>query len=218
VSGKIAVITGGEGALAQAIRSQLLGAGWIVHAPGRTELDVRRAADVTDWFARLGAVDLLINNAGIVRDAPLLRMTEADWDEVIDTNLKGAFLCSRAATALMQARGGGHILQIGSFSALRPPAGQAAYAASKAGLIGLTQALAAEWGAANIRVNCVLPGFLETRMTAGLSGEVIKAARSSHTLQRFNTVEAVARLVVELAAQPNLSGQIIQGDSRIRRW
>jgi 3-oxoacyl-[acyl-carrier protein] reductase len=101
---------------------------------------------------------------------------------------------------------------------MRPPAGQAAYAAAKAGLIGLTQSLAAEWGADNIRVNCLLPGFLETKMTAGLAEDVVAKARRSHALGRFNSLEAAARLVVELQAQEHVSGQIIQSDSRNRRW
>jgi 3-oxoacyl-[acyl-carrier protein] reductase len=145
-------------------------------------------------------------------------MTEEAWNDVIDTNLKGAFLCSQAAYRLMRSGGGGHILQIGSFSSMRPPVGQAAYAAAKAGLIGLTQSLAAEWGADNIRVNCLLPGFLETRMTAGLAEDVVASALRSHALGRFNSLEAVGRLVFELQAQEHVSGQILQSDSRNRRW
>ena len=218
MSGKIAVITGGEGALAQAIRARLLEAHWTVLAPGREELDVRRADEVTAWFRKIRSLDLLVNNAGITRDAPVLRMTEEAWNDVIDTNLKGAFLCSQAAYRLMRSGGGGHILQIGSFSSMRPPVGQAAYAAAKAGLIGLTQSLAAEWGADNIRVNCLLPGFLETRMTAGLAEDVVASALRSHALGRFNSLEAVGRLVFELQAQEHVSGQILQSDSRNRRW
>jgi len=215
---KIAVITGGEGDLAQAIQACLLESGWIVHAPGHPELDVRRADQVAAWFARFDAIDLLVNNAGITRDAPFLRLTEADWDEVVDTNLKGAFLCSQAVFPAMQGQGGGHIVQIGSFSAIRPPAGQAAYAAAKAGLMALSQSLAAEWSPENIRVNCVLPGFLETKMTAILSVDVVQAAKSAHSLGRFNTTESVGRFLLDLQDLEHVSGQTFQLDSRPRRW
>ncbi len=218
MSDRVAVITGGEGGLARAITAVLREAGWTVHAPGRQELDVRQPDPVAAWFSSCGPVSLLVNNAGITRDAPFLRLTEADWDEVMDTNLKGAFWCSRAVAAGMIERGRGHIVQVGSFSALRPPPGQAAYAAAKAGLIALTQSLASEWGRANIRVNCVLPGFLETRMTEALSADVVAQAKDAHALGRFNTSADVGRFILELDAQPQVSGQVFQLDSRLRRW
>ena len=213
-----AVITGGAGGLAKAIQSALQQAGWTVCAPPRGELDVRRPEQISAWFAACGPVDLLVNNAGITRDAPFLRLAEADWDEVIDTNLKGAFLCSQAAALGMMERKEGHIVQIGSFSALRPPLGQVAYAAAKAGLMALTQSLAEEWGGDNLRVNCILPGFLETRMTEGLSAAVRSSVRSAHGLGRFNVPDEVGRFLVELHSQGNVSGQIFQLDSRLRRW
>jgi 3-oxoacyl-[acyl-carrier protein] reductase len=218
VSQQTAVITGGAGGLARAICRVLLDRGWKVHAPPREELDVRVPERIDAWFGAVGVVDLLVNNAGVTRDAPFLRLDEADWDEVIDTNLKGAFWCSRAAALGMIERRSGHIVQIGSFSALRPPAGQAAYASAKAGLIGLTQALAQEWGGGNLRVNCILPGFLETRMTSALSTAVVSATRNAHGLKRFNEPSDVGQFIVELHEQGNVSGQVFQLDSRMRRW
>lgn len=209
-----AVITGGSGDLAGAIRVELENSGYEVHCPGRSELDVTRAGTVTSWFRDRGAIDLLINNAGIVRDRPVSRMTVEDWDEVIATNLKGAFLCSQAALKTMSKQRSGHIIQIGSYSGIHPPAGQANYAASKAGLIGLTKSLAKEFGKRNIRVNCVLPGFLETRMTGDLSETAVEAARNRHSLGRFNTTAEAAAFVRFLAGTEHISGQMFQLDSR----
>ncbi len=181
-------------------------------------MDVRSASAVAAFFQGVETVDLLVNNAGNVVDRPFLRMTEEEWDAVVDTHLKGAFLCARAVLPGMLKRRAGHLLQIGSYAARRPGVGQASYAAAKAGLIGLTQSLAAEVGSRGIRVNCVLPGFLETKMTEDLPGDVKEAARGRHALSRFNTPEEVARAILALEASPHTSGQVIQLDSRIVRW
>jgi NAD(P)-dependent dehydrogenase (short-subunit alcohol dehydrogenase family) len=219
---RVAVITGGRGRLGQAMARELERCGEfaIVMAPGRDELDVTRADVVADFFSNIDRIDLLVNNAGIARDRILAQMTEADWDAVIDTNLRGAFLCARAAVKKMfRQSDGGHIVNIGSFSALRPPPGQAAYAAAKAGLIGMTQSLAAEMGERGVRVNCVLPGFLEgTGMTSGLDAETIGQMRDRHLLGRFNTAEDAARFVAFLDTMTAVSGQVFQLDSRLRRW
>lgn len=209
------LITGGHGGLATAIREKFCAAGAEVLAPGREELDVCDSATVRDYFAELEPIDVLVNNAGITRDKLFARVSESDWDAVMQTNLRGAFLCSRAAARVMGERGGGHIVQIGSFSAHHPPLGQAAYAASKAGLEGLTRALAQEWGAKNIRVNCVLPGFLHTRMTDELSEVARSAALERHALGRFNTVEEAARFICFLCSLEHVSGQTFQLDSRV---
>jgi 3-oxoacyl-[acyl-carrier protein] reductase len=161
---------------------------------------------------------VLVNNAGITRDRLLLRMDEACWDEVITTNLASAFHLARAVLPGMLRQGRGHLVQIGSFSALRPPEGQSNYAAAKAALIGLTHSLAAEYGSGNIRANCILPGFLLTKMTAALPAEAIEQARQQHTLGRFNTPPDVARFLECLHHLPHVSGQVFQLDSRIRRW
>lgn len=212
---KIAVITGGHGDLAQGISAALEEASYLVKTPSKIELDVRDATAVADYFASLDRIDLLINNAGITGDGLLARQGPEDWSRVIDTNLKGAHLCSRAAARHMMRMRDGHIINIGSYSAIHPPAGQTAYAAAKAGLIGLTKSTAREFGKRNLRVNCVLPGFLETKMTAPLSGETKAAAKQQHQLGRFNTVTEAAGFICYLASTANISGQIFQLDSRV---
>jgi 3-oxoacyl-[acyl-carrier protein] reductase len=161
-----------------------------------------------------------VNNAGIFRDAPLVKMTDEDFEAVLDVNLKGAFLCTQAALKLMSRQREGHIINIGSYSALSGPAGQANYAAAKAGLIALTQSTAKEYGPRNIRANCLLPGFLETKMTRHLLEDAAwkESLLSQHTLGRLNTPQDAARFILMLHAMPAVSGQVFQLDSRIHRW
>lgn len=215
-----AVITGGEGDLAKSIGVELTRAGFDVLAPGRAELDVTDATSVKAFFASLKQIDLLVNNAGVFRDGTLLKMEEEAFDHVVDVNLKGAFLVSQAAVKLMSKQRQGHIVNVGSYSALSGPAGQANYAAAKAGLIGLTQSLAKEYGARNIRVNCVLPGFIETKMTRHLLMNEAwrEQLLNAHALGRLNTPEDAARFIAFLHSMPNVSGQVFQLDSRVRRW
>lgn len=216
----VAVITGGAGDLALALRPELERQGWDVHGPGRTELDVTDKQSVQSFFGALPRVDLLVHNAGITRDALLANMTAADFSSVLDVHLKGAFLCSQAALRWMARQKRGHIVHIGSFSALSGPAGQTNYAAAKAGLIALTQSTAAEYGARNIRVNCVLPGFLVTKMTRRMLEDEKTRERvlAAHTLGRLNTAADVARFIAFLHTMENVSGQVFQLDSRLRRW
>ncbi|WP_397383964.1 SDR family oxidoreductase [Prosthecobacter sp.] len=215
-----AVITGGAGDLAQVIAAELQSAGYAVLTPGREELDVTSSDSVRRYFASLPGLDLLINNAGVCRDVSLAKMTEAEFDHVIDVNLKGAFLVSQSAVKLMSKQRHGHLVNIGSYSALSGPAGQANYAAAKAGLIGFTQSIAKEYGARNIRANCVLPGFLETKMTRHLLEDAAwrESLMNQHTLGRLNTAQDVARFIVFLHSLENVSGQVFQLDSRVRRW
>jgi 3-oxoacyl-[acyl-carrier protein] reductase len=214
VNGRV-VITGGGGGLARAIHAAFHAAGLDLLAPGRTELDVTDAAAVKDYFRR-HSPELLVCNAGITRDAPLAKLREKDWDEVLAVNLRGAANCAAAALKGMIRARSGHIVFISSYSALHPPAGQAAYAAAKAGLIGLGKSLAKETGPAGIRVNVVLPGFLETRMTESVSPERRARVKSEHVLGRFNTPEAVAAFLVSLHLHlPHTSGQVFQLDSRV---
>lgn len=215
---RAALLTGGQGALAQAIAAVFTEAGWLVHAPAKSEFDVRDPASVAAWFEGRERLDLLVNNAGLRRDALFAKLTEPDWDEVIQTNLRGAWLCCRAALPLMAHRGGGHIVNIGSYSARHGVAGQTAYGAAKAGLLALTQSLAAECGSDNIRVNAVLPGWMATPFTHDLSPAAHEAARTRHHLQRFNTPEHTARFILALHEMAHTSGQIFQLDSRPGSW
>ena len=216
----VALITGGAGALARAARAELESQGWKVHAPSHEEMDVTDKAQVQRVIGGLGRLDLLIHNAGITRDALMLKMKEAEFSDVLDVHLKGAFLCTQAALKLMVKQRAGHIIPIGSYSALSGPAGQANYAAAKAGLIALTQSIAAEYGARGIRANCVLPGFLDTKMTQHLLADETQRERvlAAHTLGRLNTPEDAARFIAFLHTMPNVSGQVFQLDSRISRW
>lgn len=209
------VITGGEGGLAVAIRSAFEACGWSVDAPGRAELDVRDPTAVRSYLAAR-TPHLLVCTAGISRDAPLSRLDEEAWDDVMATNYQGAALCAAAVIPGMIGRGGGHIVFISSRSALHPPAGQAAYAASKAALLGLTRSLAVAHGCHDIRVNAVLPGFLETPMTAAVSDKRRAEVLAEHALGRFNTPEPVAKFLLHLHQDlPHVSGQVFQLDSRI---
>ena len=216
----VALITGGTGDLARSIRAELESQGWIVHAPSHQQMDVTDKAQVQRVIGALDRLDLLIHNAGMTRDALLIKMTEVAFNEVLNVHLKGAFLCSQAALKLMVKQRQGHIIHIGSFSALCGPAGQSNYAAAKAGLIGLTQSLAAEYGARGIRANCVLPGFLDTKMTRHLLADDAQHQRvlAAHTLGLLNTVQDAARFIAFLPTLPAVSGQVFQLDSRISRW
>lgn len=215
MSSKIAVITGGRGDLARGLTTELVAAGYEVHAPSREELDVTDAGAVETYFDSFDRLDLLVNNAGITGDALFARQTPETWSAVIDTNLKGAHLCSQAAALIMMRKRDGHIINIGSYSGDHPPVGQTAYAAAKAGLVGLTKSFAKELGKRNLRINCVLPGFLETKMTADLSEAAIAGARKRHQLGRFNTVEEASRFITYLASTEHISGQVFQLDSRV---
>lgn len=211
----LVVITGGEGTLARALATALTAAGHPVLSPGRRELDVTDGNAVREFFHE-HSPELLICNAGITRDAPLARLDEAAWDEVMAVNLRGAAACAAAASRGMVRARRGHLVFISSYSAIHPPAGQAAYAAAKAGLLGLARSLARELGPAGIRVNTILPGFLDTPMTAALTEERRAEVRRDHVLDRFNTPEAVAAFLVHLHDHlPHTSGQVFQLDSRI---
>ena len=216
----MAVIRGRHGTLATELATRLLVDGWTVHAPGREQLDVTDTDSVDQFFTSIDAVDLLINQAGVIDDCAVQKMSEESFQHVLDVNLKGAFRCARAALKLMSRRRSGHLIQVGSYDALRGPAGQANYAAAKAGLIAITKSIALEYGARNIRSNCVLPGLLESRMTKELLGDPARRAEleKQHALGRLNTVEDAARFMLFLDTLPHVSGQVFQLDSRIGRW
>ncbi len=158
-----------------------------------------------------GSIDILVNNAGITRDNLLLRMKEEEWDEVIQTNLKGVFNCSKAAAKWMLKKKWGRIINIASLSGEMGNAGQCNYSASKAGMIGFTKSLAKELATRNITVNAVSPGFIETEMTGHFSSELKEELIKKIPMRRFGTCEEVAHLVVFLAAEhaSYLTGQVI---------
>jgi 3-oxoacyl-[acyl-carrier protein] reductase len=212
------VISGGQGDLARATRAEFERAGDRVHAPSRQEMDVREEASVDAYFSRLDHLDVVVANAGVTRDGTLSKLPNDDIGEVIDTNLRGAFFCARAALKGMLKQRSGHIILIGSRSGRNGPRGQTAYAAAKAGLVGLAQSLAREYGARDIRCNVVLPGYLETRMTAIVPPARVEEIRAEHALGRFNTPENAALFICFLARLENVSGQVFTLDSRIDRW
>jgi 3-oxoacyl-[acyl-carrier protein] reductase len=155
--------------------------------------DAQKLIDTT--VKEFGKIDFLINNAGITRDNLSIRMSEQDWDLVLDINLKGAFLCSQAAAKAMMKKKFGSIVNIASVSGILGTAGQANYAASKAGVIALTKAMARELGVRNIRVNAVAPGFIITEMTDKLSNEVKENYLKDIPLKRGGTPEDIAHAV-----------------------
>jgi 3-oxoacyl-[acyl-carrier protein] reductase len=209
------VITGAGGGLGKALAGVFADPGWNVETPNRSELDVTDSARIRSYF-KSRRVDLLVCAAGITRDIPLARMRENEWDEVLAVNYRGAADCAVAALASMVQQAGGHIIFISSYSALHPPVGQAAYAASKAALVGLTADLAIKHGRSNIRVNAILPGFMETRMTEGVTTTRKAEILTDHVLSRFNTAAAVAKFIRHLHEDlPHTSGQVFQLDSRI---
>ncbi len=212
------LITGGRGGLATALTREFVALGDGVRSPGRDELDVRSEKSVETYFAGIDRLDVLVANAGIVRDAPLLKQTNDDFDAVLETNLRGVFLGVRAALRLMVKQRAGHLLLIGSRSARNGPRGQAAYAAAKAGLVAFAQSVAREYGPRDVRCNVVLPGFLETKFVAQLTPERVEAIRAEHALGRFNTPDNAARFIAQLARLDHASGQVFTLDSRIDRW
>ena len=209
------VITGGAGGLAKAITAAFDDPNWGIAHPDRHTLDVTQRQSVSTFFESRN-VDLLICAAGLTHDAPILRMTEDSWDQVMEVNFFGAKTCAEAALPKMMERGEGHIIFISSYSALHPPIGQAAYATAKAALLGLTKDLARRHGANRIRVNAILPGFLDTQMTATVSTKRQHEILTDHVLGQFNTPKAVAEFIRYLHERLlYTSGQQFQLDSRV---
>lgn len=210
-----ALVTGGQGDLGSRIASLLHEAGISVEAPGREQLDVADPDSVRDYFKTLPPLDLVVANAGLSIDQLIARTRESDWDRQMEANLNGSFRCAKAALKPMLRRRRGHLVFISSHSAIHPPAGQAAYASAKAGLVGLAKSLAREVGPAGIRVNVILPGFLDTRMTARVSASRREAVLRQHALGRLNTVDSVAGFLLHLHQHLlQTSGQVFQLDSR----
>ena len=172
-----------------------------------------KAADdlVNSVIADFGTVDILVNNAGITRDTLLMRMSELQWDEVINANLKSVFNLTKAVQRPMLKQRKGSIINLSSVVGVKGNAGQSNYAASKAGIIGFTKSVALELGSRNIRSNAVAPGFIETEMTAALDEKVVESWRNAIPLKRGGTVDDVANACLFLASDMSgyISGQVL---------
>ncbi len=190
-----------------------LGVGAIVtYGDVRSIDDVKAMTDAA--IAEFGRIDVLVNNAGITRDNLMLRMSEEDWDMVLDINLKGAFNCIKTVVRPMMKQKSGSIINIASVSGVMGNSGQANYAASKAGLIGLTKTTAKEFAKKGIRANAVAPGFISSAMTDKLSEEVKAKYFDAIPLGQFGTAEDVAKVVAFLASDMSsyITGQVINVD------
>ena len=208
---KVAVV-GRDRARAQEVATQLLGT-----ASGFA-CDIGDVASVTklveDVEKELGGVDILVNNAGLTRDNLLMRLKDDDWDAVLDANLRGAFVAIRAATRGMMKRRWGRVINIASVVGIVGNKGQANYAASKAGLIGLTKSVAKELASRNILANAVAPGFIETDMTAAMTPEARTTLSQQIPLERLGTPNDVAGIVGFLASEhaAYITGQVFVVD------
>lgn len=212
---KRVVITGGTGGLGKAIALEFAGKGWDVVALGRSDLDLADCNAVTRFF-ETNSCDLLVCCAGIIRDVPLSRMEEEQWDAVFALNYKAAALCTMAAVPCMLAKGRGHVVFVSSYAALHPAVGQAAYATAKAALHGLAREMAERHGRSGLRFNVVLPGFLDTPMTGSVSEKRKEVILGAHCLDHFNTPEAAAGFIRFLEEEmPFTSGQVFSLDSRL---
>ncbi len=169
---------------------------------------------ITSVLTEFGALDIVVNNAGITRDGLLMRMTEENFNEVIRTNLNSVFNITKACQRPMLKQRRGSIINISSVVGVKGNAGQSNYAASKAGIIGFTKSIALELGSRNIRCNAIAPGFIETEMTAVLAEETVKSWREAIPLKRGGTPEDVANAVVFLASDMSayITGQVLNVD------
>lgn len=233
LKGKVAIVTGASRGIGAAIVKKLAAEGATVVAVARSiescegaalcrKVDVSNAAEVDDCvkatLEQFGRVDVLVNNAGVTKDGLLMRMSDADWDLVVDINLKGTFLFTRAvARPMMKNKGadgapcGGSIVNITSVVGITGNAGQANYTASKGGVIALTKTVAKELGSRRIRCNAVAPGFIVSAMTDKLPDELKKQYAESIPLKRFGTGEDIANCVAWLAGEESsyVTGQVI---------
>ncbi|MGI6369043.1 MAG: 3-oxoacyl-[acyl-carrier-protein] reductase [Ignavibacteria bacterium] len=236
---KVAVVTGGCRGIGKAIVLRLLSEGAKVYAldysvPQKDEvfiedkelaknvvvmqLDVTNATQVEEVFEKIqkesGRIDFLINNAGITRDGLLMRMSEDNWDAVLDTNLKGVFLCTKAAVKYMVSQRYGRIVNMGSVVGVMGNAGQTNYSASKAGLIGFTKSVAKEFGSRNILVNYVAPGFVKTPMTDVLTDEQREEFLRNIPLRRAADPTDIANVVAFFCSEDAsyLTGQVLHID------
>nr|WP_237722326.1 3-oxoacyl-[acyl-carrier-protein] reductase [Keratinibaculum paraultunense] len=237
---KVALITGGTRGIGRAIALKLSEEGYniaisyinndkkaqeVIHEIEKNNVnalaikaDVSKEEEVNNMIKlikkEMGNIDVLVNNAGITRDNLLIRMKTEDWDQVMDTNLKGVFLCTKAVVRGMMKKKYGKIVNIASVVGISGNVGQANYSASKAGVIGFTRSIAKELGSRGINVNAVAPGFIETDMTQELEDKIKDEMIKSIPLNRAGKPEDVANLVVFLCSEKAdyITGQVIQVD------
>lgn len=222
---KVAVVTGGSRGIGKAIAERFLRDGYRVVVISNSGVEVTGAAtykcNVADFeqvgataqkiITDLGGVDVLVNNAGITRDNLALRMSEAEFDEVISVNLKGVFNCCKHFMRAIMRSGNGRIINISSISGIAGTAGQANYAASKAGVIAMTKVLARELGGKGVTVNAIAPGFIDTDMTAGLDESLKEQVLKTLTIKRFGVVNDIAAAAAFLAGSESgyITGQTL---------
>ena len=202
-----------DNALATKAELEALGARVVAIASNAADFEsAHKAAEQVK--AELGRIDILVNNAGITKDTLMLRMTEDQWDAVINVNLKSAFNFIHAVSPMMLKQRGGSIINISSVVGIHGNAGQCNYSASKAGMIGLAKSIAKELGSRGVRANVVAPGFILTDMTASMSEDALKAWEAQIPMRRGGTPEEVAKVCTFLASDLSsyVSGQIIQVD------
>ena len=240
LSGKRAIVTGSSDGIGKTIALRLANDGADVVVNYRSNFDSAQSivaeiislgcrstavmADVSDSsqvseliksaIDFMGGVDILVNNAGVTRDSLMLRMSEDDWDYVLDSNLKSAFLCTKAVLPQMLRQKSGRIVNISSVVGIYGNPGQSNYTAAKAGLIGLTKTTAKEVGSRGITVNAVAPGFIKTKMVAGLSTEILSEVEKRVALGRLGNTEDVAGTVAFLVSPDAsyITGQVISVD------
>jgi len=224
------LVIGGSGGIGQNIVQLFDKNGWKVAILSRNadrsggnciylKADLTLSSQIDQAFTQLkskiSALDAVIFAAGVIQDQLLINMVEADWDQVCEVNLKSVWALTQKCLPLLEASGGGHLVHLGSIAGLTGGMGQANYSASKAGLIALSKSFAQELGPKNIRSNVVLPGFLKTPMTQGVSQDKIEKIKNENSLGRMGTVEEVARFIYFLCSTDYISGQVFNLDSRI---
>jgi 3-oxoacyl-[acyl-carrier protein] reductase len=240
LAGRVALVTGSTRGIGRSIAAALAGAGARVAVTGRdkekaeaaaAEIAAATGAEVRGYAADVsepaqaaalveavekdfGQLDILVNNAGLTRDNLLMRLKDDDWDAVLNANLRGAFATCRAATRGMMRRRWGRIINVASVVGLIGNKGQANYAASKAGLIGMTKSIAKELASRNILANVIAPGFIETDMTAAMAPEARAAMSAGIPLERLGTPDDIAGMVVVLASDLTsyVTGQVFVVD------